>query len=176
MLYQHHRKRSNLAEITKDVAEVLPNGVPSCRNYLLIRSALAKGFSCIGVSAKNVRVFIPRCIDEGIELIISYHPLPKPDLSGHMVLVTNADSEYVYVNDPEKSAEEGVNVPLPFDFLEENMKSRLGSSEIVRDNTILLLKPIAKGSAVDNQTLPFSFLDDLITAEIDPTTNTWIDR
>ena len=139
MLLHYYRKKGKLQEITDKISVVQENGAPSCRNYLIVQYVESRDFTCCVVSAKNAASFIPFCLSHGIELILSYYP-DENSWGGHFVLVTGCDEDHVYVNDPEISPPEGVNLKISLASLAAKMKSR-PNGEITRDNVFVLISP-----------------------------------
>jgi len=188
MIFEYYKKPGKIKEITNSISDVF-NNAPSCRNYLMVRYASDRGFPCCVVSAKDIRTFIPFCLNQGYELIISYHTHPpEADSSrrrlGHMAVVVGVGGENVYVNDPEKDKPDGLCAPLAFEFLESRMKTRGGDDEITGDNVVMVLSPLKANRAKailrvpeDNdshEVFVFEDLRDMVNFVLDANKNRWV--
>lgn len=179
MLLKHYKMRGKIQEITEQISENLPNGLPSCRNNLIIRYALKRGINCSVVSAKDPRVLIPYCLENDINMFVSYHVEPNQPF-GHFSLVTNADAETVFVNDPLRDAPEGINYPMAYDDLLPRMKCLGTDDEITHDNVFVLLSrkgsnvPVCIINANGHEFPLFSSTLDKIAAFVNPYANQWL--
>lgn len=141
MIYQKHRKRGKLRDITASVSVVMPDGYPSCRNNLMIQNASSNGFIAAFISYNSLPELLKLCCDNCIDLILSFHP--KDDLpTGHFCVVCGYDNDNVYLNDPDKPRDKGgLCSPCEYQWIESHSKAILndGVHEIVVDNTAMVL-------------------------------------
>lgn len=150
MVYQMYGKSNELQDITKNVMKISSNGKRNCRNFLMLRDATEMGFLSYVVSAKDIREFIPFCLELGMEIIINYHPTERT-MAGHFSLVSYVDSKFVYVNDPGQDAPIGINFPIYWGKLEKRMLSGTSLSEFYANNTMLVLLPPGLSLPISNK-------------------------
>ena len=176
MLLRSYKKTGKMAEITDHISRTLDNGSKSCRTSLMIKYAESKGLLCCAVSVSDIRETIARCLENNIDIIVSYHPsLDNP--WGHFSVVTGYDEDSVYVNDPAKDSSEGANRRILFTELDKLMAPGRDLSEINQKNTVILLadkkmnpERIELPSIVGNATpvYVFSCVFDEVLAYVDP--------
>ena len=125
-------------EITDSISRPLPNGMPTCRNALIIKYMNSRGIPCCGVAALDIQGLVKKCFGLNIDMIISYRTDPAKPF-GHFSVVTGYDEEFIYVNDPSKNSADGSNLPIRFAELKEMMTVHPDGREVVMDGTVILL-------------------------------------
>ncbi len=172
MLLQHYRMKGKLGDITNAVSRLLPIGVLSCRNDLMVQYAISRGLKCAAVAAKDIGTLLPFCQEQGIDAIVLYHKDDNSNL-GHFSVVTNIRGNKIFLNDPESAAPSGINVCMQLDDLMAKMICHGDGDEITISNTVILISKAdgGKGTPVaDNagSLLMFPNVRDKISFVLNP--------
>ena len=181
MLLEHYKIRpSNLKEITAQVCVPGRNGQLLCFNNLIARYAQKRGLYCSVVSARDPRTFIPFCLEQGFELFVNYHPVPKTPLA-HYSFVSYVADDKVYLNDPQLDAPLGVNHADSLDTLCQGLQKIGSNDELGISDTILVF---AKGDSNvsvryifsgDNRFPFFECIGDRAVCVLDPFADRWVE-
>lgn len=179
MLLHYYKMRGKVPDITTEITENLSDGMTSCRNYLIVQYALKRGLNCSIVSCKDIKTFIPFCLEMGIEMFVSYH-LEKDKPYGHFSLVTNFQDNKVFLNNPYPGRESGENECISVNELEERMRCLGDGDEITCSNVVSLFSQPSQNLDIkycnsNGHRFPvFSCTLDKINLVVDPYKDRWI--
>lgn len=101
------------------------SGSPACATNLMVRDALARGFSAVALQASSPLQLLHACQANGLRVILN-HRLRPDRPSGHYTVLVGMDDTGVVVHDPFA----GPSQRVPYGQLLELWQPRLPGSEI----------------------------------------------
>lgn len=107
-----------------------------CQTIKMAQNLMRHGLRTTIFSVSNVKGIFKYCLDNNLELLFLYRQTIYKQ-TGHFVLLTNAEDDYIYINDPFLSSKDGVNVKMRIADVQRLMESPKSEGRLLGNNVLI---------------------------------------